>query len=493
MYNPGKLCPQIAFDRLVIEHVFEENWAMSIAATVTPVEQDLPAPDEVLARVRGSRQVADQAEVDVLLGAAQWADLHPTLPGGEGALGDALLPDLEWDAPAEFAATLGMSSSAGTRLIHHALELRHRLPRLWSRLLDGQVQVWRARRIAERTVGQPAEVAAHVDQTLAGIAHRVGAITLDRVIDEALLRLDPEEHEIAQLEALDSRYATLHETSINHTGIAEMTLRAEWKDLKDFDDALAEVAAALVPRLDAEGITESLDVRRAMAIGVLADPQAALDLLQGAVGSPAPGAKRPRRQTTLVVHLTDSAILGGNAVGRVQASQGGTRPVLESQIRDWCARTDTQLRVQPVIDLNDHVHVQQYEVPDRLRTRSDLFHQTCMFPWCTRPARSCDSDHVIAHAAGGATCDCNLAPLCRRHHRLKTKTGWRYRRIESGVFLWTSPHGYQFLRDHAGTHDTSTRTSQSRGQSQISGPEPPVPRRTGCDVLPSAGANDAAR
>ena len=453
---------------------------MTIAFADAAVEQDLPTDAELLARVRASRHVADRAEVEVLLGAAQWADLHPTLPGLEGALGDEQLPDLGWDAPAEFAATLGMSSSAGTRLIHHALELRHRLPRLWSRLLDGEVQVWRARRIAERTLGRPSDIAAHVDQALAGLAHRVGVITLDRVIDEALLRFDPEGHEVAQIEALDSRFATLHEATINHTGIAEMTLRAEWKDLKDFDDALAEVAAALIPRLDAHGVTESLDVRRAMAIGVLADPQAALELLRDSVGSPGAVTTRPRRQTTLVVHLADTAIRGGNPVGRVEAAQGGTRPVLEAQIRDWCARSDTYLRVQPVIDLNDHVHVQQYEVPDRLKTRIDLFHQQCMFPYCTRPARSCDSDHVIAHGAGGSTCDCNLAPLCRRHHRLKTTTRWTYIRIEPGVFLWTSPHGYQFVRDHTGTHDASP----VNGRSRIRGPEPPPrsPHITGCDL-----------
>ena len=48
----------------------------------------------------------------------------------------------------------------------------------------------------------------------------------------------------------------------------------------------------------------------------------------------------------------------------------------------------------------------------------------------------------------------NLAPLCRRHHRLKTHArGWTYLALDPGSYLWHSPHGYQFLVDHTGTHE----------------------------------------
>jgi hypothetical protein len=83
-------------------------------------------------------------------------------------------------------------------------------------------------------------------------------------------------------------------------------------------------------------------------------------------------------------------------------------------------------------------------------------------PWCTRPARFCDTDHVIAHADGGATCDCNLAPLRRRHHRLKTHAGWSYTTLEPGLWLWTEPHGQRFLVDRTGTRDITPRPSGCR-------------------------------
>ena len=111
--------------------------------------------------------------------------------------------------------------------------------------------------------------------------------------------------------------------------------------------------------------------------------------------------------------------------------------------------------VKPVIDLNEHIHVNAYEVPDRLKEQTELRDHACVFPWCTRPAKRCDSDHVVPYDSGGTTSSDNIAPLCRRHHRLKTHTAWNYTMLEPGSYLWTSPHGYQVLRDHHGTQDVS--------------------------------------
>ena len=43
------------------------------------------------------------------------------------------------------------------------------------------------------------------------------------------------------------------------------------------------------------------------------------------------------------------------------------RILTADQIRTWCANPDTEVVVKPVIDLNEHIHVEGYEVPDRLR------------------------------------------------------------------------------------------------------------------------------
>jgi hypothetical protein len=101
------------------------------------------------------------------------------------------------------------------------------------------------------------------------------------------------------------------------------------------------------------------------------------------------------------------------------------------------------------------VHVAQYEVPDRIAERTDLRDLHCVFPYCTRPARRCDKDHIRPYARGGPTATDNIAALCRRHHRLKTHTTWDYTPIEAGTYLWTSPHGLKFVRDHTGTRDVT--------------------------------------
>ena len=434
-----------------------------------------PTPTAALARVRELRAVVKAAEIETLQLAAHWADTHPDLDDephpATGGAGDGLrgfdpdqpvdehIPRVAWDAGASLAAALGRATTAGDALIRDALVLRHRLPGVWSRVVAGQVEAWRARRIAQALLGAPADVATHLDHTLAGIADTVGPLTLDRLLDEAMLRLHPEDREQAQLEELDRRHATLHENSLTDTGIGEMTLRGDWKDLHDFDQALSTIAAELAAADQAAGmVPEPLDVRRARAVGVLADPHTAAALLDH---TPAP---KPRRKMTLIVHLSADALLGVNPLARCETTG---RPMLDQQARDWCGRTDTHLTIQPVIDLNDHVHVAAYEIPDRLKTRADLIAGHCVFPYCLKPATRCDHDHGVPHATGGATCDCNLAPLCRSHHRLKTHAGWTYTTLETGVWLWSDPHGQQLLRDHHGTRD-------------VTPPDRPINRGTGC-------------
>jgi len=70
--------------------------------------------------------------------------------------------------------------------------------------------------------------------------------------------------------------------------------------------------------------------------------------------------------------------------------------------------------------------------------------RTCSFPGCRRPAARCDQDHTVPHDQGGRTCECNLAPLCRRHHRAKQAQGWRLDQPEPGVMVWTLPHGRSY-------------------------------------------------
>ena len=69
--------------------------------------------------------------------------------------------------PETFALELGISPAAGAQLIGDALDLRHRLPLLWKRVVRLQVPAWQARRVAQQTHRLPLAGARWVDDRLA--------------------------------------------------------------------------------------------------------------------------------------------------------------------------------------------------------------------------------------------------------------------------------------------------------------------------------------
>jgi hypothetical protein len=85
-----------------------------------------------------------------------------------------------------------------------------------------------------------------------------------------------------------------------------------------------------------------------------------------------------------------------------------------------------------------------YRPPPSLVHIIGIRQRTCTFPGCRRPAHRCDQDHTIPYDQGGRTCTCNLAPLCRRHHRAKQAHGWHLDQPQPGVMVWTLPSGRQY-------------------------------------------------
>jgi hypothetical protein len=81
-----------------------------------------------------------------------------------------------------------------------------------------------------------------------------------------------------------------------------------------------------------------------------------------------------------------------------------------------------------------------YQPPARLQHLIKVRQQACAFPGCRRPASQCDLDHTTPFHRGGLTCECNLAPLCRRHHEAKQAPGWRLTQDQPGVLTWTTPN-----------------------------------------------------
>jgi hypothetical protein len=90
----------------------------------------------------------------------------------------------------------------------------------------------------------------------------------------------------------------------------------------------------------------------------------------------------------------------------------------------------------------DHAQAHAGYRPGRkLRHLVSARNATCTAPGCGYAAASCDLDHTTPWHLGGVTCECNLAPLCRHHHRVKQAQGWWLEQSEPGVLRWRTPAG----------------------------------------------------
>jgi hypothetical protein len=132
----------------------------------------------------------------------------------------------------------------------------------------------------------------------------------------------------------------------------------------------------------------------------------------------------------------------GQAVAHACGGAGPGPPYSRGSPRSWLGRL-TITRIECGICRHEH-KVPGYRPDGKLRTLVKVRQRTCAFPGCRRPAVACDDDHTIPYDQGGMTCECNLAPLCRRHHQAKQAPGWHLSQPEPGVLIWTTPHGRRY-------------------------------------------------
>ncbi len=89
----------------------------------------------------------------------------------------------------------------------------------------------------------------------------------------------------------------------------------------------------------------------------------------------------------------------------------------------------------------DHRHREDRYKPSRklghlVRART----ATCPAPGCGASAYHADLDHTVPWPKGPSD-ECNIAPPCRHHHRVKQAPGWRLEQTSPGVMRWTAPSG----------------------------------------------------
>ena len=442
-------------------------------------------PRDLLTRARAAQATVRQGEADLLRCVLQWAIVHPSddgttraedaaafvdAAGVEPIAGDGC-PGVAAFAVAELGSELGLPTPATKRLVGHALELAHRLPRTWRRVLGGEVDPWRARRVAEATIhAHPRltpEAAAWVDAQIAPFIDRVGPAQLDRLVASAVERfhladtVPGEDHEDAAEQVDTALHVTFGDVGPDPSATVELAATLTLADGLDLQHALQSGAA----ELKGLGSTASLDARRARALGHLARLQTSLDLTGGAASGLPPedglGPVGPTRAPQAAARRLDLHLhfsVSPDGVAPLGLLENGQRLVRREHLKQWLGDSLTEVRVLPVLDLATEISSTRYVPPSLLRRQVQLRDTTCVFPWCSRPARSCDLDHIVPYDHSRAAADgppqtrtTNLATLCRFHHRLKTHASWRLHSPTNGVFVWTSPHGHRYHRDPSGT------------------------------------------
>ncbi len=145
-------------------------------------------------------------------------------------------------------------------------------------------------------------------------------------------------------------------------------------------------------------------------------------------------AARPGNRWCLTITGPD-----GRAIGHGCARAGPGPPAPGGDPRPWLAGLTIHW-----LETGACGHARQtaaYQPSPALRHLIKTRDRTCAFPGCRRAARRCDDDHTIPHDHGGRTCECNLAPLCRRHHAAKQAPGWHLQQTRPGTLTWTLPSG----------------------------------------------------
>ncbi|MCB8957405.1 MAG: hypothetical protein H6529_13130 [Nocardioides sp.] len=414
--------------------------------TTTATTAGEVSAEQVIAAAIHEHDIETGAAVRKLQLAVEWVRLHPgdevdtTIEWGMRELeiaGDGA-PTVDEGAVAEFALAIGHSTDSGRRYLGDAVELAYRLPRVWGRVLAGEVAVWKARRIAQATVSLPPEGAAAVDRALYFVAARCSYAEIDRQVEKARKEHDPVETERRRVEAAEKRHVKTHLGAMTYDGLVPITAMADVPDAVAFEDYVATRAAGMDP-------TIPLQVRRSMVLGMLGGRHGDTGEEEGS----APG-------VMIFVHTRP-----GQATADVDNTRSTTTV---EQVREWCTRAGTKVTIRPVIDLNAEMATESYTPTERMVEQVKLRFGECPFPDCHRPSRpghrakkrkkrtdpagtgqqqehGSDLDHRQEWPEGKTTSS-NLYPPCRGHHRLKTNTCWTYDYDPVTGFTWTSPLGY---------------------------------------------------
>lgn len=411
-----------------------------------------PSTGTAMERLRHSIELRRQADVDEVRAIAELAAEHSWTTTDEfdvvgeravrlGSDGSRLVGEF---LPLEVAAVKGISVTAATWLIRDVVDLEARHPALWKAVRAGSVPPYKAFKVAQlgATYELTREQALEVDSKLASKIGRLGWPRLLRLARGLVAQVAADKVAAATEAAREARYVR---TAVvpDQPVVSELWARLDTSDAQQLEATVRTIAKTLKTL----GDTDTLDVRRSKALGILATPARAQAMLEGTDD------QRYLPRTRVYLHLTPEH-LGPAARGSGPVVRSETLgPLAKEQLADVFGTH--RITVTPVLHGDAEIAVDSYEIPNRIRETVVLRDVCEAFPYSSRSARGLDLDHTTPYTsdAGGQTRPDNLGPLTRKVHRAKTARRWRLRQPRAGIFWWKSPAGQRYRVTPQGADD----------------------------------------
>ena len=210
------------------------------------------------------------------------------MPGMERArrFGGAGTPAMWEFALAGLAVQLECSTAAARYLVRDVLDVRHRLPDIWARLVAGEIRVHYARHVARATHHLSVEAAGFVDVEVAEICDgRTSWSRFVDIVEGKVVAADPEA--AARREAEERAREFARATRSDEHGMRGFYIRSSIGVIARIEATVEFLAAAL----RALGDPEPEDQRRIKALLVMANPVQAVELLAAFAQHRARGSK----------------------------------------------------------------------------------------------------------------------------------------------------------------------------------------------------------
>ncbi|WP_328604086.1 HNH endonuclease [Amycolatopsis sp. NBC_00345] len=333
---------------------------------------------------------------------------------------------------AELALELSVTERRAGADVALAQALTTRLPETFAAFRRGEIDAFKARMVFEPTIALSDEMAGQVDAIVATRLAGKNPSSLRAAVNRVVQKVDAEGYERrSRARRRDRNVCLIHQDETMSTLLCDLPV---------------EHASAIYISLD----QEARRLRRGGESRTLEQLRA--DVLVDRLLNRSPGDSGIK---PVVYVYVDLLTLAGLNEDPAELSGCGTVPA-------WLARAlaaDSNSVWRRIITEPDTGQVlsvgrTRYRPPAALADLVQARDRVCRHPGCRRPSQYSDIDHTHDFAQGGHTAEDNLAPYCRRHHRLKDESGWFLTTAPGGDGTITTPTGRVYATKPPPLHES---------------------------------------